>query len=117
MRIYLPKFYQNTKGIRIQSGYYNIDDKALGGYGNYLVNTGHAILIDDVVHKAVTTETITDDSTRIESDTAETVSYTSGAQQFIEDRNLDLGELSAHFLSIGKTRVSLTDMKTYVGDE
>ena len=40
--IYLPDFYQNTVGVQIQAGTYDIDDEDLRGLGEYLLETGHA---------------------------------------------------------------------------
>ena len=47
MRIQLTEHYQAVGGIQIAPGIYNLNDAALRGKGKYLVETGHAIAIED----------------------------------------------------------------------
>lgn len=42
MRIRLTSLYQNTSGVRIAAGDYDLDDPILCGLGGYLVQTQHA---------------------------------------------------------------------------
>lgn len=45
-RIYLPNRYRDTDGLRIEPGEYDINDDALRGKGQYLVDTRHAFVIE-----------------------------------------------------------------------
>lgn len=42
--ITLPYKYQNATGVVIAAGEYSVDDVALCGLANYLVESGHAVV-------------------------------------------------------------------------
>lgn len=46
-RIHLPNRYRDTNGLRVEAGEYDINDEALRGKGQYLVETRHAFVIDE----------------------------------------------------------------------
>ncbi len=45
MRIRLSSFYQNVNGVQIPAGEYDGKDGVLRGLAGYLVDTGHAVVI------------------------------------------------------------------------
>lgn len=46
MDIILHKHYENVNGIKIKPGQYVITDARLGGLGRYLVDNGHATIVE-----------------------------------------------------------------------
>jgi hypothetical protein len=50
MKIQLTEHYQAVGGMQIAPGIYDLKDPVLRGKGKYLVETGHAIAIEDDGH-------------------------------------------------------------------
>lgn len=69
MRIYVDRFYQNTKGDKVQAGEHNASDLP-SGLAQYLVDNGHAVVIEakEEIKRAVTLSENDGNSVNITSD-------------------------------------------------
>ena len=106
-QIELFKFWQNTRGVKIEAGRYDEDDPRLHGFGEMLVTNGHAgwVVFEDI-------EAPDPDPVELFKD--EPVTFTSGALELLAEWGISQDEAASYFENVGIARVTKADAQDYI---
>lgn len=112
MKVHVFNFWQNTQGVAIEAGIYDMNDPKLRGKGAYIVGCGQGAYVEipddaDIVPFA--------DESAIEP--AINIEYTKSAQELIAESGVDQSAFDMHFKDLEQfegVKVGVAEIRSYL---